>query len=56
MKGLIFTFLNSLHPNISIYILHTVLYFFHLVLAMRICLTIQASFGNYFLCSRGLNK
>ena len=41
--------------SVSIFsILFTI--FFHLALAMRICLTIQASFGNYFLCSCGLNK
>ena len=32
--------LNHLHPYISMYILHTVLYTFPKVLARRICLTI----------------
>ena len=35
--------INPLHPNISIQILHTLLYTFPLVLTMRICLTIKAS-------------
>ena len=37
--------LSPLHPNISIYILHTVLYTFLKVLARRICLAI-----NNFFC------
>ena len=32
---------NSLHPNISMHILHTVLYIFLMVLIRRICLTIK---------------
>ena len=36
--------LNSLHPNISIHILHTVLYTFPKVLKRRICLLIKSFF------------
>ena len=32
---------NPLHPNISMHILHTVLYTFPVVLTRRICLTIK---------------
>ena len=35
--------INSLHSNISIYILNTLLYTFSLVLTREICLTIKAS-------------
>ena len=34
--------LNPLHPNISMHILHTVLYTFPMVLTRRISLTIQS--------------
>ena len=36
--------INPLHPNISMYILHTVLYTFPKVLTRRICLTIKSFF------------
>ena len=36
---------NSLHPNISMQILHTVLYTFSKVLTRRICLTIKSFFS-----------
>ena len=36
---------NSLHPNISKHILHTVLYTFPKVLTRRICLTIKSFFS-----------
>ena len=36
---------NPLHPNISIHILHTVLYTFNKVLTRRICLTIKSFFS-----------
>ena len=36
--------LNPLHPNISIHILHTLVYTFHLVLTRRICSTIKGLF------------
>ena len=36
---------NPLHPNISMHILHTVLYTFHKVLRRRICLTIRTFFS-----------
>ena len=36
---------NPVHPNISIYILHTVLYTFPKVLTKRICLTIKSFFS-----------
>ena len=35
---------NHLHPNISMHILHTVLYTFSKVLTRRICLTIKSFF------------
>ena len=38
------SFLNSLHPNISMHILHTVLYTFPKVLTRRICLLIKSFF------------
>ena len=34
--------LNPLHPNISMHILHTVLYTFPKMLTRRICLTIKS--------------
>ena len=40
--GLVLAFFDSLHPNISIYFLHTVLYTFPMVLTRRICLTIKS--------------
>ena len=36
---------RSLHPNISMHILHTVLYRFPKVLTRRICLTIKSFFS-----------
>ena len=42
--GLVLAFFNSLHPNISIYFLHTVLYAFPMALTKRICLTINSFF------------
>ena len=36
---------NPLHPNISMHILHTVLYTFPTVLTRRICLTIKSFSG-----------
>ena len=36
---------NPLHPNISMHILHTVLYIFPKVLTRRICLTIKSFSG-----------
>ena len=35
---------NPLHPNISMHILHTVLYTFPRVLTWRICLTVKSFF------------
>ena len=35
---------NLLHPNISMHILHTVLYTFPKVLTRRICLTVKSFF------------
>ena len=35
---------NPLHPNISMHILHTVLYTFPKVLTRRICLTVKSFF------------
>ena len=35
--------INAPHPNISMHILHTVLYTFPMVLTRRICLTIKTS-------------
>ena len=35
-------FFNPLHPNISLHILHTVLYTFPMVLKRRICLTVTS--------------
>ena len=37
----VFLFLDPLHPNISVHILHTILYTCPKVLARRICLPIQ---------------
>ena len=48
--------INPLHPNISIHILHTLLYTFPLILTRRICLTIKASLvGNHFPNSHDLS-
>ena len=45
-----------LHPNISMHILHTVLYTFFNVLIRRICLTIKSFLvDNHFLYSHDLN-
>ena len=47
---------NPLHPNFSIYILHTLLYTFPLALTRRIHLKIKASkVGDHFLYSHYLN-
>ena len=43
IRQVLSTGFNPLHPNISIDILHTVLYTFPLVLIRRICLTIKVS-------------
>ena len=43
--GLVLAFVNSLHLNISIYFLHTVLYTFPMALTKRICLTIKNFFS-----------
>ena len=44
--------INSQHPNISIYILHTIPYTFPLVLKRRIRLTIKGCWvGDHFLYS-----
>ena len=43
--GLVLVFFNYLHPNISIYFLHTVLYTFPMALTKRICLTIKNFFS-----------
>ena len=43
--GLVLAFFNSLHPSISIYFLHTVLYTFPMALTKRICLTIKNFFS-----------
>ena len=43
--GLVLAFFNSLHPNIRIYFLHTVLYTFPMALTRRICLTINSFFS-----------
>ena len=42
--GFLGIYLTPLHPNISMHILHTVLYMFLKVLTMRICLTIKSLF------------
>ena len=39
------TTFSPLHPNISLHILHTVLYTFPKVLTRRICLTIKSFFS-----------
>ena len=41
----VFHRLHFLHPNISIHILHTVLYTFPMALTRRICLTIKSVFS-----------
>ena len=46
---------NSLHPNISLQVFHTVLYTFPMVLIMRICLTKNFSSLDHFLYSCDLN-
>ena len=49
--------INPLHPNISIYTLHTLLNTFPLVLTRRICLTIKVSLvGDHFLYSHDLGE
>mgnify|MGYP006963832109 CR=1 FL=1 len=49
--------LSPLNPNISIVILHSLLFTFPLVLTRRICLMIKASYvGDHFLYSHGLNE
>ena len=49
--------IHALHPNISIHILHTLLYLFLLVLTRRIYLKIKASYvGDHFLYSHDLNE
>ena len=49
--------IHPLHPNISIQILHTLLYIFLLVLTRRIYLKIKAScVGDHFLYSHDLNE
>ena len=48
--------INLSYPNISMHILHTVLYTFPKVLTRRICLPIKASpIGDHFLNSHDLN-
>ena len=42
--GFLGIYLTPLHPNISMHILHTVLYMFLKVLTRRICLTIKSLF------------
>ena len=50
-------FHEPLHPNISIHILHSLLYKFPLVPTRRIRLTIKASLGgDHFLYSHDLNE
>ena len=46
---------NPLHPNISMHILHTVLYTFPKVLTRRIYLTNKSLVGDHFLYSHDLN-
>ena len=47
---------DPLKPNISMHILHTVLYTFSYVLPRRICLTIKASLvGDHFFYSPDLS-
>ena len=49
--------IHPLHPNISIYILYTLLYLFPLVLTRRTYLKIKAScVGDHFLYSHDLNE
>ena len=40
---------NTLHPNISMNILHTGFYTFPKVLTRRICLSIKRIFGDHFI-------
>ena len=48
--------MNPLHPNISMHILHTVLYTFLKGLKRRICLTVKSSLVvDHFLYSHDLN-
>ena len=48
----VFHFPNPLHPNISMHILHTILYTFPKVLTRRICLPIKRLVpGDHFLYS-----
>ena len=42
--GFLGIYLTPLHPNISMHILHTVLYMFLKVLTRRICLTTKSLF------------
>ena len=52
----VFFYVNPLQPNISAYILHTVLFTFPKVLTRRICLTIKSLFSWWsFPFSRDLN-
>ena len=44
-KGHLTSYFSPLHPNISMHILHTVLYTFHKVLTWRICSKIKSSFS-----------
>ena len=46
---------NPLHPNISVHILHTVLYTFPLVLVRRIEQSRVSLVNDHFLDSRELN-
>ena len=51
-----FRLLNPLHPNISLQVLHSVLYTFPMVLRRRIWLTIKSFLGfNHFLYSHDHN-
>ena len=40
--GFLFGYLNFIHPNINMHILHTVLYTFPKVLTRRICFTVKS--------------
>ena len=52
----VFPYINPLHPNISMHILHTVLYTFPEALTRRICLKIcSLKSWCHFLDSRDLN-
>ena len=56
-KNFTYIVLNSLYSNISIHILHILLYTFTLVLTRRICLTIKASnISDHFLNSHNLDE